>query len=79
MAEIRGLSAFTIVGHLEWLVRADENLDLSHVPPPPERVSEIEAAFKNTGANLLPPVRELLGDGYFYEELRFRCLDTPRK
>ena len=58
MAEIRGLSAFTIVGHLEWLVRADENLDLSHVPPPPERVSEIEAAFKSTGGNLLPPVRD---------------------
>ena len=70
IADFRGLSKGTIAGHIESLIDAGEMLDLSHILPPAERVSAIEAAFKSTGSSLLSPVRELLGNGYSYEELR---------
>ena len=70
VADLRGLNWGTIASHLEQLVEAGETLDLSHVLPSPDRVSAIEAAFKSTGSGLLSPIRELLGDGYSYEELR---------
>ena len=70
IAELRGVSKGTIAGHLERLIQAGEKLDLSHVLPGPDRVSAIEAAFKGTESHLLSPARDLLGDGYTYDELR---------
>ena len=70
IAEIRGVGKARILDQLERLSAAGEKLDLSHALPPPERVAEIEDAFTSTGGNLLSPVRELLGDGYSYEDLR---------
>ena len=45
-------------------------LEFSHILPPPDRVSAIEAAFKSTESYLLSTARKLLGDGYQYEEIR---------
>ena len=70
IADLRGLSKATIASHLERLIEAGEMLDLSHILPPLDRVSAIEAAFKSTGSYLLSPARKLLGDGYPYEEIR---------
>ena len=70
IADLRGLSKATIASHLERLIEAGEMLDLSHILPPPDRVSAIEAAFRSTGSYLLSPARKLLGDGYAYEEIR---------
>ena len=70
IADIRGLSEGTIVGHLEQLIEAGEMLEFSHILPPPDRVSAIEAAFKSTESYLLSTARKLLGDGYQYEEIR---------
>ena len=71
IAEQRGLTEGTVINHLERLVRAGEKLDLAHVIPPPERLAKIEAAFQESGGLSLSPVRDLLGEGFSYEELTF--------
>ncbi len=69
IAERRGLNERTIAGHLERLVEAGEKLNLSHVLPPPERLSRIEAAFEAAGSQFLSEVRQILGEEYSYEEI----------
>ena len=49
VAERRGLAESTIVGHLEGLVEAGEELDLEHLMPPAERFGTIKAAFQDSG------------------------------
>ena len=70
VAEQRGLSETTIVGHLEGLAAAGEELDLERLALPPDRFEAIRAAFQETGGPELAPVRAVLGDDYSYEEIR---------
>ncbi len=70
VAKLRGLATTTVIGHLEHLAEAGE-IDISRWLPPLERFLVIENTFHQTGSMLLGPVRELLGDDYSYEELRF--------
>ena len=70
VAERRGMAESTIVGHLEGLVEAGEELDLEHLMPPAERFETIRAAFQDSGGLSLAPVREILGEEYSYRELR---------
>ena len=65
----RGLTENTVLNHLVRLSEGAEDLDLGHLMPSPERESKIEAAFLQTEELRLTPVRELLGEGYSYEEL----------
>jgi ATP-dependent DNA helicase RecQ len=69
IAERRGLAERTIVGHLERLVVAGEELDLAHLMPSTDRMAHIRGAFHQTGDPRLAPVRELLGEDYSYQEL----------
>ena len=69
IAQTRGLAERTIINHLERLVMAGEELDLEHLMPPADRMARIKAAFEQTEDLRLAPVRELLGDGYTYQEL----------
>jgi len=70
VAERRGLAEPTVVGHLEGLARAGEELDLERLALPPDRFEAIRAAFQETGGPELAPVRAVLGDDYSYEEIR---------
>ena len=70
VAERRGLAESTIMGHLEDLVAAGEELDLEHLMLPSERFETIKAAFLDSGGLNLAPVREILGEQYSYPELR---------
>ena len=70
IAEARGLSFNTIIGHLEKLLLAGEDLELQHLMPPEEKRDKIEAAFQESGGLLLTPVKEILGEAYTYEELK---------
>ncbi len=70
IAAKRGLTAGTIMNHLEKLVRRGEKLDLAHLAPPAERLKKIKRAFEKSNGVSLMPVREILGDGYSYDELR---------
>ncbi|MBX5444709.1 DNA helicase RecQ [Sphaerobacter sp.] len=69
IAERRGLAVSTIEGHLAEALEMGEDLDLDQIVAP-ERRRVIAAAFAELGTSALTPVREYLGDGYSYFELR---------
>ena len=70
MAEARGLSAGTIIGHLERLVEEGARVDWGHLLPAGESRLEIETVLKIMGDNLLRPVWEELEGKYPYDEIR---------
>ncbi len=70
IAARRGLALTTILGHLEALIDAGEDLELDHLTPDQDRAAKIRAAFESAGTLALSPVRDLLGDGFSYEEIR---------
>ena len=70
----RGLAVTTIIGHLERLVEEGEEVDWTHLLPPPDRRSEIEAVFQIVGDELLRPVFDELGGEYSYNEIRLTRL-----
>ena len=70
ITEQRGLAATTIIGHLERISEQGEILDLTHLPPPSERLHQIELAFRTCGSAFLRPVWEYLGSDFTYDELR---------
>ncbi len=70
VAQQRGLAESTIAGHIERLIQAGEQLDLSSYLPPQERFEAIKAAFVESGGTQLSPVKAILGDDYSYGEIR---------
>ena len=70
MAQLRGVAETTIVGHLELLAARGDVLDLAHLLPAADRLSEIEAAFEVCGSAYMRPVRDHLGEQFTYDELR---------
>ena len=79
IAAERELALSTIVGHVEALADAGDELELDHLMPPPDRAAEIRSAFQAAGTLMLSPVRDLLDEGYSYEELRLVRLDLRRR
>lgn len=81
IAKERGMTVGTIMRHLEKLAEAKSIVptrDLMHLSPDPDRLAEIEKAFKTAYARTkeirLSPVRELLNDSFSFEELRLARL-----
>ena len=70
IANERGLAKNTVIGHMERIAYQGVRLDLTHVPPEPERLGIIEEAFRESGSAMLGPVKEQLGDEFDYEELK---------
>lgn len=69
VAVLRKLSPITIEGHLAFYVQQnkislDQLMDVGRVPL-------IEQAIEKVGGKMLAPVKELLGDGYSYSEIRY--------
>ena len=79
IAAERGLKLTTIIVHAEALVDGGDELTLDYVMPAPDRAAEIRSAFRNAGTFMLSPVRDLLGEGYSYEELHLVRLDLKRR
>src|SRR3972149_3913346 len=69
IAQKRGLTITTIVSHLERLVLEGEDISIDSFITP-ERQLHIKHALEEQGAEFLSPVREKLGEGYSYEEIR---------
>ena len=69
IANQRGLTERTIIGHLERLVLKGESLDLDYLMPQTDRLQAIQSAFQQTGDLFLKPAQELLGEEYSYQEL----------
>ena len=81
MAKRRGLTAGTIIEHLEKLAerkQIDPVHDLAHIDRDPDRFEEMRKAFatsyKKDKSMPLSPARAILGEGYSYDELRLARL-----
>jgi ATP-dependent DNA helicase RecQ len=70
VAAERGMSAQTIVGHIERLVESGIAVEWGHLLPSPERRAEIERVFEILGDDPLRPVWDELGGAYSYNEIR---------
>lgn len=72
IAEERGLTLGTIVGHIEKLAERGDLPDILYLKRvfSAERLAEIEHAFEASGDTKLAPVRTLLGDSASFDELR---------
>ena len=70
IAQRRGLTEGTIMGHLEHIVEDGDSLDIGYLMPPAKRITKIRAAFQSSASPYLSPVRDLLGEEYSYDELR---------
>ena len=79
IARRRGLTVRTIIGHLEVLVGAGEQLDIVHLMPPGDRLAKIEVALEGSGSLHLAPVQESLGEEYSYEEIRLVRISLQQK
>ena len=69
IAQKRGLTITTIVSHLEKLILEGEDISIDSFVAP-ERQLHIKHALEEQGAEFLNPVKEKLGEGYSYEEIR---------
>ena len=68
IAELRNLSMSTIESHLAFYVQQgtlsiDEVMDKA-------KIRNIQSAIEQTDGKALSPIKELLGDGYSYGEIR---------
>ena len=70
VAEERGLTVGTIIGHLERLVEESVLVEWGHLLPAPESRAEIETVIGIMGDNPLRPVWEELEGRYTYDVIR---------
>lgn len=80
ISEKRGMTVGTIIGHIEDLIQTGK-LDrevVEYLKPESKRFDKIhkafEAVYKKTGSLSLTPVRNLLGSGFSFDELRLARL-----
>jgi ATP-dependent exoDNAse (exonuclease V) alpha subunit len=75
IAQERGMTKGTIVGHLEKMKETGEMPDIEYLKPKDaSRFKKIEKAFKKTGDTKLSPARNILGNGFSYDEIRIARL-----
>ncbi len=77
IATQRGLSAGTVVGHLERLAAHGEEIDVRHQLDP-ERFNLIKLELERSETPWLSAIRDALGDGYSFEEIRLVRLQLQR-
>ena len=70
VAEMRGLARTTIIGHIERIDARGFFVDVSYMAPREDRLEEIQKAFLENGSTLLSPVKERLGEGFEFDDLR---------
>ena len=58
------------MGHIERIIRSGAAINLAPLLPPTERVHRILDALNTIDGDRLAPVRQSLGDGFSYEEIR---------
>ncbi len=74
IAERRGKTRGTIIGHLEKLINNKEDIDLSYMLPSISHFEKIRAVFQESEDMTLSPVRTILGQRFSYHELRIARL-----
>ena len=79
VADMRGFSLSTICSHIAALIEHGDITSLDRLVSS-EKLPPIREAFARHGYATLGTVKEALGDGYAYEELRFvRAFDEAKK
>jgi ATP-dependent DNA helicase RecQ len=68
IAKVRGLSVITIEGHLSVFVKSGQ-IDVSEITAP-EKIPAIKDAIEKYGDAQLSPLKEVLGEGYSYGEIK---------
>jgi ATP-dependent DNA helicase RecQ len=69
IAKERNLKAGTIISHLADLIEAGETIDVEHLIQPGHYEIIVETLQKE-GDGVLKPVKDILGDGYSYDEIK---------
>src|SRR5574340_207368 len=69
IAQKRGLAPSTIASHLEKLILDGEDISIDTFVDS-EKQQRIRQTLKELGMKFLNPVKEKLGEGYSYEEIR---------
>ena len=77
IATQRGLSSGTVIGHLERLAAHGERIDVSRQLEP-ERFDSIRQEIERSETSWLSEIRDALGDGYSYDEIRLVRLHLQR-
>ena len=77
IADQRGLSPGTIIGHLERLADHGEEIDVRHLLEP-ERFDSIKRAFERAETPWLSEVKDALGGEYSYDEIRLARLSLTQ-
>lgn len=70
IADARGLSVDTIIGHIEKLAELKEEVAVEHVLPAKKDVTAIKKAFKELETTKLTPVFDHLKGKYTFHEIR---------
>lgn len=70
IADERGLSVDTIIGHIEKLVEMKQDVTLKHVLPPKKDVTAIKKAFEKLETKKLTPVFDELKGKYTFHQIR---------
>ncbi len=70
IAARRGIAQQTALTHLERLAESGEPFDVTHILPPPHKYARIEYALRVEDSDRLAPVKDRLGGGYSFEEIR---------
>jgi ATP-dependent DNA helicase RecQ len=69
IAEARGITAGTVVGHLCFLIEKGLIKDIEKLVNS-SRQNKIKAAIKEIGADKLTPIKEKLGDNFDWDEIK---------
>ena len=77
IATQRGLSSGTVIGHLERLAAHGERIDVGRQMEP-ERFDSIRQEIERSETSWLSEIRDALGDGYSYDEIRLVRLHLQR-
>ena len=77
IATQRGLSPGTVIGHLERLAAHGERIDVSRQLEP-ARFDSIRQEIERSETSWLSEIRDALGDGYSYDEIRLVRLHLQR-
>lgn len=78
IADARNIAPSTVTTHIQELVNRGLDLDIEYLRPTGARFETIKTAFEQCETTALSPVRELLGDSFSYDELRFARLFLSR-
>ena len=77
IATQRGLSPGTVIGHLERLAAHGEEISVNHLLDP-ERFNLIKQEIERSETPWMSAIRDALGDGYSYDEIRLVRLHLQR-